>query len=106
MIYKFKSKATGDLIMLAEHGDQVLRFLSKEPAPKGIVAAGDIPAAIALIETALLEHERAHTQSRDESATVGEQPSNDRVSLRQRARPLLDMMRRAHAAGADIVWGV
>ena len=35
MLYKFKSKATGDLIMLEQHGSLVLRLIGKEPAPKG-----------------------------------------------------------------------
>jgi hypothetical protein len=106
MIYKFKSKATGDLIMLAAHGDQILRIVGKEPASKGIVAVSDIPAAIASIEAAVVEDKPIQSQSRDESATASGQPSHDDVSLRQRTRPLLDMMRRAHTAGADIVWGV
>ena len=33
-------------------------------------------------------------------------PPRDRVSLRQRAWPLVEMMKRSQAAGADIVWGV
>jgi hypothetical protein len=36
MLYKFKSKAAGDVIMLGPNGDQVLRLLGRAPAPSGI----------------------------------------------------------------------
>ena len=37
MIYKFKSKAAGDVIMLGASGDDVLRTIGKSPAAQGIV---------------------------------------------------------------------
>ena len=36
MIYKFRCKAAGDVIMLGPNGDQMLRLLGREPAAKGI----------------------------------------------------------------------
>ena len=46
MIYKFKSKAAGDVIMLGPNGDQMLRLIGHEPAAKGIVDVEQLPAAI------------------------------------------------------------
>ena len=46
MIYKFKSKAAGDVIMLRPHGDQLLRLIGREPAAKGIIEVADMPAAM------------------------------------------------------------
>ena len=40
MIYKFKSKAAGDVIMLQPHGDQLMRLIGREPAAKGIIEIG------------------------------------------------------------------
>ncbi len=107
MIYKFKSKAAGDVIMLGPNGDQVLTLIGKSPAPKGIIEAADMPAAMQALEAAVVEDERA----REEAAAEAEReskppPRTDAVSLRQRAWPLVEMMKRAHAAGHDIVWGV
>ena len=45
-IYKFKSKVTGDLIMLAPHGNQVMTILGREPAAQGIIEADAMPAAL------------------------------------------------------------
>lgn len=106
MIYKFKSKATGDVIMLQPHGDQVLRVLGKEPSAKGIIEVAAMPAFIAAIESAInadeLARERAVAQAAEEGTRL---PPRD-ISLRQRAWPLVEMMRRAHAAQHEIVWGV
>lgn len=97
MIYKFKSKASGDVIMLGPHGDQVLRAAGKEPAPQGIFEVAHMPAAIAALERAVAAEEVPPPT--DEAAA-------DTTGLRQRAWPLIEMLKRSHAAGADIVWGV
>jgi len=104
MIYKFKSKAAGDVIMLAPGGDSVLRIIGKEPAAKGIIEAADMPAAMKAIEQAVAADEAARKQPEaDDEAKPGK---GDGVTLRQRAWPLLEMMKRSHAAGEPIVWGV
>jgi hypothetical protein len=102
MLYKFKSKATGDVIMLGPNGDHVLRLIGKEPAEKGIIEPGDMAAAIQAIEQAVADDEAARRGADEE---VGE-TRRDKVSLRQRAWPLLEMLRRARVADQPIVWGV
>ncbi len=47
MHYTFKSKSTGNLIMMGASGDSILRLIGKEPSDKGIVQASELPAAIA-----------------------------------------------------------
>lgn len=98
MIYKFKSRATGDLIMLGEHGDQMLRLLGREPAPRGIIEPADMPAATAALMAAITQDE---TPPEDEDET---QPPA--VGLRQRLWPVVEMLRRAQAAEVPVVWGV
>ena len=107
MIYKFKSKAAGDVIMMGPSGDHVLRIIGKQPAAKGIIEPDDMPAAIAAVERAILEEEAQRKQAEAEAEAEGRTlPPRDSVTLRQRAWPLVEMMRRAHAAREDIVWGV
>lgn len=102
MIYKFKSKAAGDVVMLGPNGDQILRILGREPAPKGIFEAADMAAAIAAIEAAIAAEEAAPSDGDDDDAKTGPRA----VALRQRAWPLVEMMKRAQAANEPIVWGV
>ena len=105
MIYRFKSKATGDLVMMGPVGDRILRLIGRDPAPQGIIEAAALPAAIAALERAVAE-EAAPQADADDGSGDGKAGGADKVSLRQRAWPLLEMMRRAQREGHDIVWGV
>ena len=53
MLYKFKSKAAADLIMLEPHGRQILEIIGKTPGNNGIVTAAQIPGAISALEAAV-----------------------------------------------------
>ena len=110
MIYRFQSKASGDVLMTAPAGERVLRTIGIEPAPQGIVEPGAMPAAIRALEAAIDSDEavRARTQVAHEALNddgAAEADSDD-VSLRQRAWPLVEMMKRAQAEDVPIVWGV
>jgi hypothetical protein len=95
MIYKFKSKAAGDVIMLQPHGDQLLRLIGREPAVKGIIEVADMPGVIRMLQDA---------------AAQGDAPADDDgergVGLKQRVWPMIELLKRSHAAGESIVWGV
>lgn len=104
-MYRFKSKADGDLIMMAPVGDQILRIIGREPAPNGIIDVAALPQAIAALEQAIAAAELARVDARkvDDDDDAG---AANAVGLQQRAWPLLEMMRRSLAERADIVWGV
>lgn len=106
MIYKFKSKADGDLIMTKPVGDQVLQAIGKSPAAQGIIEASALPAAIAAIEAAVAAEEDVHKHG-GKTADDGDDTSHARgVGFKQHAWPMLQMMKRSLAENADIVWGV
>jgi hypothetical protein len=103
MLYKFKSKAAGDVIMLGPNGDQVMRLVGRDPAPKGIFEVAHMPALIAALEQAVAADERAREQADPgEPAPAGKA---DGVSLRQRVWPLVEMLKRAQTAREPITWG-
>jgi len=105
MIYKFKCKATGDVIMLGPNGDQLLRLLGREPAAKGIIEVGAMPAAIAALEAAVAAAEAQPPAKADNDEDDGPTPGRS-VGLRQRVWPMVEMLKRARAEGEPIVWGV
>ncbi len=112
MIYKFKSKAAGDVIMMGPNGDQVMRLIGKEPAATGIIQVTQMPAALAALEQAVASEDAARKQAELEASddntglTNNSSTARDHVSMRQRVWPLVEMLRRSHSEGADIVWGV
>jgi hypothetical protein len=99
MIYKFKSRATGYLIMTQPVGERVLALIGKDPTPQGIIEVGQMPAAIRALEAAVAAE--APQGAADEDA----EGKADRVSLRQRVWPMVEMMKRALAETQPITWG-
>ena len=110
MLYKFKSKVTADLIMLEPNGRKILQVIGKGDATslrKGILLPPDMPSAIAALEQAIADDEAEQKKRLEEAQAAGETlPPAETVSLRQRAVPLIDMLRRSHQADQEIVWGV
>lgn len=102
MIYKFKSKASGDVIMLGPNGDQMLRILGRDAAPKGIVEVAHMAAAIAALRAAVAADEAPpEVDEQDEEAAA-----RGGITLRQRLWPVIDLLERSLAAGEPVVWGV
>lgn len=103
MLYKFRSKAAGDVIMLGPNGDQVMRIVGREPAAKGIFEVAHMPALVGALESAVAADEAARERNaEDDEAPKGK---GDGVTLRQRVWPLVEMLRRCHGAREVITWG-
>ncbi len=108
MLYKFKSKAAGDLILLQANGERILQIIGKDAGPKGIILPEQMPAAIESLEKAVAQAERppANEPANNGADAGNELSAADRVTLRQRAAPFIDMLKRCHQADKEIVWGV
>ncbi len=114
MLYKFKSKATGDLIMLEPQGKHILKLIGKDPAAQGIIFPNEMLAAIDALNAAVAKEELAHQATKeatqnDHVQDAGAAPAVDgprTISLKQRVVPFIDMLRRAHAEDKEVVWGV
>lgn len=105
MLYKFKSRAAADLIMLEPQGRQIVTIMGKTPGPSGIVTAAQIPAAIAALEAAVAAEE-AQPSGDEAGEEVTERERMEAVRLRQRVAPFIEMLRRSAAEQVDVVWGV
>ena len=103
MLYKFKSKNAGDVIMLEANGRKLLEVIGKDAGPTGIILALQMPAAIKALQDAIAQEESqgdSNDKQDDSAAKV------DPLSLRQRAVPFIDMLQRNHKANTDVTWGV
>jgi hypothetical protein len=103
MIFEFKSRATGSVIMTKDVAQNILRIIGKDASPQGIIVPEEIPQAIAALQNAIAQ---------EKSADKGGPPSSEQeaaaapISLAQRAIPFIEMLQRAHAANKEVTWGV
>jgi hypothetical protein len=102
MAITFTSKASGDVTMLDAHVKALFDILEREAAPRGVITAAQAPLCIKRIRAAI--DARGAEPGPDPAA----QPdaARDFVALRTRLWPFLEMLERAQAKGADILWGV
>lgn len=114
MLYRFKSQATADLVMLNDTGEQMLAAMGKTVAPQGAITVAQIPAALAALAQAVADSEAtpataataAKAAAAEDNTDADEAPKADTVRLRQRTTPLVAMLKESLAAGKDVVWGV
>jgi hypothetical protein len=115
MLFKFKSQATADLIMMAPDARRLLKIMIEHDPERGIIEVAQLPAAIARLETAVSQDDAAR-QQRSERALAGtptpadvsvdESEALDPVRLSQRAAPMVKLLKRCQTEGSDVVWGV
>ena len=110
MLFKFKSQATSDLIMLDADARRLLKIMLGHDPVKGIVQCTDLPSVIAALEQAVAQ-DQAERQQRTPHTETNAPGEEDRVafnavSLSQRAAPMLKLLKRSLAEESDVVWGV
>lgn len=106
-IYRFKSRETGDLVMLSQHGKHLLDILGKDHTAPGIIQPAEMPAAADTLRAAAAAEEAEQKRLIADAEARGEPPpAFDAVSLRMRVAPFIEMMQRCQQAGVEIVWGV
>ena len=98
MLYKFKSREAGDVIMLEANGRQILEIIGKQAGPKGIILPDQMPAALAALDAAIALEKSSHEEAGNMHP--------EGVGLHQRALPFINMLKMNHKAGEEVVWGV
>ena len=115
MLFKFKSRACADLIMLEADGRRILQAMIGSDPVKGIVQVADLPGALARLDAAVAQDEALRrVQAEKAAARAAGQPIDEpedqealpAIRLAQRAAPMQKMLQRCMAEEADLVWGV
>ena len=106
MLYKFKSKATGDLIMLEPNGRRVLEIIGKPVDPQGIVLPEQMDAALLALQAAVDTAEAARQATVKEARLRGDDPPpQEPVSLRTRVHPFMEMLKVCKLSNHSLTWG-
>ncbi len=107
MLYRFKSRASGDVVMLGPNGKQVLEILGKDPDGPGIVLPEQMPGAIQALRDAVFEEEAEHQREVQEALARGEDtPDPNRITLRVRVTPFIELLQHSMRENTEVVWGV
>jgi len=114
MLFKFKSKACADLIMLEADGRRILKAMIGDDPAQGIVRAADLAATLTRLDAAVAQDEaqrkalaeKAAVRQAGQEVTEDEEAALPAVRLAQRAAPMQQMIRRCMTEEADLVWGV
>jgi hypothetical protein len=97
MLVKFESDV-GSFTMFGEAAVALLKMMGHSGTVPSAILARDIPPALERLKTALAE------QREPPPEPAGEEPKEPRVPLHTRAWPLVDLLTRAAAKNADVMW--
>ena len=108
MLVVFYSKPAAEVLMFAQHALPILKAAGKpytDTLPeRGVITSEQLEQAIAGIEKAIADvPQQEHVESDDDNDDRVH-PISQPVSFRQRAFPLLAMLRLAQQHGADVTW--
>ncbi len=99
MLVKFDSEA-GSFVMNSDIAVQLLKAMGHSGTVPSAILAKDIPAALAQLKAAVEASPKVAPQSEGD----GVEQKEGKVSLRQRAFPLIDLLTRAAEKGAEVMW--
>ncbi len=95
MLVKFDSKVAA-ITMFGDVAVSLLKAMGQSGTVPGALLAQDIPPALERLRKAVSGGPRAGDGDTDEK--------EPKVSLAQRAFPLVDLLERSAKAGADVIW--
>lgn len=108
MLYRFKSLATADLVMLGADAQAALRLIGKDLTREGVISPDQQPRAIEALKRAWQED---HALRRQEDASAPDPQAEDEaedadpnIRLSQRLVPLINILELANKADVAVVW--
>ncbi len=112
MLVTFRSTATESVTMLAGTATTLLKLMGATGRIPGALEAQDVPSALQQLQSAVegLKAQKTNPADTRAQASAAAQEDDDRhdreppVAIEVRAVPLLNMMKRAAAANAEIMW--
>lgn len=103
----FQSDASGDVMMFDAVAQHMMEIMGKDIAARGVITVEQMPECIARLKAAIAA-DRAQSRGQpgaddDEGAPSG---AGARVSLAQRAVPLVELLERSLAREKPVLWGI
>ena len=96
-LFIFRSRASSQILMQSETAQQLLDIIGKPLAERGVITAAQVDDALRALLRAVEQAPRAAPFDDGTEPPVG---------LRQRAFPLIEMLRAARQRHVDVTWGI
>jgi hypothetical protein len=104
MLVTFHTKAYADITMFGDVAKQLLGLMGHSGTIPSALKAEDVPAALARLETAIAQRHAADAAEVRELDRRDDRDAPRKVTISQRAVPLLELLRAAAAEKADVMW--
>lgn len=111
MLVTFRSTATDSITLFGDTAGQLLRLMGASGRVPGAFRAEDVPNALQQLQAGLaqLKAQLDATPAASEKASAEDEDEDERdkeppVQLATRALPLIDLLQRAAAARAEVLW--
>ncbi len=101
MLVTFTTKAYADITMFGDVAVTLLKLMGQSGTVPGAILAADVPVALSRL-TAAIDKTRTET-SADDHEKVGD-VDETRVSLSNRALPLVNLLTAAWQENCDVMW--
>lgn len=104
MLVRFSSIETESVLMFGDIAVSLIKMMGATGKVPGAISAEDIPAALARLRQQLKVAAVAGEGATAAKDNNNEQDDEPQVSLAVRAGPLIQVLERAGAAGAAVMW--
>jgi hypothetical protein len=101
----FQSDASGDVMMFDDIAHRMMELMGKDKSGRGVITVEQMPECIARLKAAIAE-DRARARGGKQGEEEEESGVAARVSLAQRALPLVELLERSLAREKPVLWGV
>ena len=105
MLVTFRTKPYADITMFGDVAKQLLNLMGHSGTIPSAIKAEDVPVALARLETAVGQRRAADAaEAAEDDRARDDYDAPRKVTLSQRAVPLLELLRAAAAKKADVMW--
>jgi hypothetical protein len=105
VLVTFRTKAYANITMFGDVAKQLLELLGHSGTIPSAIKADDVATALAQLEAAIAQRQAAEAaEAREDDHRQDDDDVPRKVTLSQRAVPLLELLRAAAAKKADVMW--
>jgi hypothetical protein len=102
----FQSDASGDVMMFDPVARHMMEIMGKDVATRGAITVEQMPECIARLQAAIAADRAGARGAPGDGDETEESGVAARVSLAQRALPLVELLERSLARNKPVLWGV